>query len=239
MNCLLYAPVTKHVLVRWFTWMARVSGFCFLGTCVLVFTGCSKQASSSPERYLVNLRCMRNGAHIFVFKQENDTIPRIDTYSLKVEDELGSHDLRNFADLQGKVSIHTGEDALEFVRLRTSFWSYYLWPEDRTIEVVSSSMLPKLPSYGLEQIHNPYRTAGVINDTDFIKSGFSVPQVVTNHGQYNITRWLLDLNLTGTPFVEKVGETVTSDGRYSITVLAKKNVPRLSNSQWGIPSQLF
>lgn len=152
--------------------------------------------------------------------------------------------------LKGYVRIHTSEEALKYVRLRTSLQTWLLWPESNRVftEIISRPNVALLPNYGLKDnyVKNlmQYWHSGdfAVLSPDAFRLGHFKPPSVKHVGHlYIIDRWIAKPKLTtkpGTCIIQEILETVTDEGDYTWKVLVSRDTPNLPDTTWMLPSFL-
>lgn len=147
-------------------------------------------------------------------------------------------------DFQGKVKITNDTLALRFVRLRTSFATWNMWPGNQLeVEIVRSNSVGKMPNYGTLSYRPSKRMysgfLGVVSERAFKAGGFTEPTVEKTETGYHITRWLFVgeyHSKTKDEFsIMQVREAVGSDGAYQRVVLQKMAPPKLPDTTWKFP----
>jgi hypothetical protein len=208
-----------------------------------VGAGCGRdQADRSPAtqtvEHAINLGLTVKGKQIVGIVTQYITVPGRMTMSamppqcsLKCVDASGVRVVSTLKDLKGTVQIQSSLDALNFVRFRTSTYTFMFWPGPRTVEVVTGS--EEIPKFGLSDakfgLSGPAGfvwNVGILKESDFRRFGYSMPTIRKKGDYYIIDRWLLlDDTGKGNEGVEHVRETVGADGDYHIDVLQTKDVP--------------
>ncbi|WP_125205948.1 hypothetical protein [Capsulimonas corticalis] len=139
--------------------------------------------------------------------------------------------VRHLNELRGSVEIKSSKEALDYVRLRTSPATWYLWKaEDEAIEIMDEDHARMLVNYGV----GPCLQVGDTTRADMDQAGISAATVTTIHQSYRITRWLLlDLTPQGHQklILRRVEEDVDTDGGYKMRVLKQMPV----TNGWFIP----
>lgn len=146
--------------------------------------------------------------------------------------------LHSLAQLQGVVAVHTPQQALHFVRLRTARDYCYDWPgADAIQEIVSFSqaMSPAFADTGHADGFSRSGVFGLLSDQAYKAGKFLPAQVKLVPEGFQIVRWVCRYaSLEGTA-LEQWQETVGSDGKYTCTVLHSRKTPVLPDtSAWYI-----
>ena len=202
---------------------------CLILLCVLLPIGCSNlpfhHGVTSVTRYAISLKVARKGINVVGSTTTvRATVPPGVYYTIESQGEFGSRAITALGDFKGLVTITNAKDALEFARFRTSLWSYYMWPGDRTVEAIDQRELLSMPTYGISPGNTLGYTTGVFEHKYFLKYGLSEPTVKVMPGRFIITRWLLVAS--GSPRrLQEVRETVGVDGSYSIVTVASQASP--------------
>ncbi|MEO7719026.1 MAG: hypothetical protein ABIY70_22745 [Capsulimonas sp.] len=127
--------------------------------------------------------------------------------------------VHSLAELRGSVEIKSGKDALDYVRLRTSPPTWFLWKGRPTVEMAEKERAGEMTNYGL----HASLASGVKPKAILGKAGVS-PATVQPLGQgYRVTRWLL-VEIGGHTrrdryVLKRVQEDVSADGGYQMRVL--------------------
>jgi hypothetical protein len=165
--------------------------------------------------------------------------------------------LLSLEQLRGQVHITKPEEALLFVRFRTSpaFCEYWPWP--REVEIIDLNDARQLPSYGEDFQLNDY-------DLSYVRDGgsdipvdwgltheayqaghFTPPSIAPVTGGFSITRWIFSQRRVRSPpgslfgwrlvaRVMKVQEFVGVDGQYHRAILSEAAPPKLARTSWYI-----
>ncbi len=144
--------------------------------------------------------------------------------------------VNQLSDLKSAVHVDNTVAALQYVRLRTSPATWYLWHDRNLVEIVDTAAAGKLPNYGVTTgvtSHVSSGFMGILSSAAFKQGGFST--AVVNHAKsgFEVKRWLLGIN-SGKETVELVQEKVGFDGSYDRVVLQSKPAPKLSGTDWYI-----
>ena len=121
-------------------------------------------------------------------------------------------------ELRGMVQIHTPEQALEFVRLFSSFETYYRFPEFRYLEVSPSADAP-------DTTVRRARQAATMRASDFKKLGLRPPVVIAWRESFRIRRSVAEVTAGAVTGLAILDETVTAEGNYTVRVLWREDVP--------------
>lgn len=154
-----------------------------------------------------------------------------------------SEEIKDLNQLKGKVKIDSPEDALAFVRLKTSPITWYLWGRKSAMEVVSMDQVDLKFCFGDE---NEYRCRinsncsgmyGVVKDKSDLdsmkikraevkatKTGFEIHRTLLTEGE----KWCDN-------YIYEVTEFVGSNGSYSVREGKLRKAPKTDNIMWILP----
>jgi hypothetical protein len=144
--------------------------------------------------------------------------------------------IHELQDLARYVKIDDAQAALEYVRLRTSPVTWYLWHDSQAVEIIDAAAATALPTFGLRsKIENAPISGfmGILSSGAFKQGKFTEAKVRAGAKEFVVKRWLL--TITGAKKnVELVQETVSRTGEYKRVVLQSEVAPRLKDTNWYI-----
>jgi hypothetical protein len=207
-----------------------------------VFVSCgASHAELLPFVNPVHLGCERDQVRLGLFTVTACLTPLSPTEGIVLEQAGRLMRLQGLNQLRGLVRIVDGPSALRFVRLRTSPATWHTWPDRvREVEVVASSHLQSLPTFGLPKLRYPPRHdasgyLGILSDTAYRGSQFTPPMVEEVDKGFRVSRWIYRRDLTHKTSVQQVQEVVMQDGAYRRTVITQMPPPDLPGVLWELP----
>ena len=186
------------------------------------------------------LKALVQDAVLTIQTDQNGTSPT--QYHFEVRHRGASRQLHSVNDLNGLVNIRTANEALDFVRLRTSVSTFRFWPDESIeLEVTRQSDALAQARYGLRSDDLPTRNwvhrsgmSGVLSDRAFKQGEFSAPVVIREGTGYSITRWIYVIQQNDRQGVQQIRESVTKSGHITRTVLRRLPLPTLPATTWEI-----
>lgn len=186
------------------------------------------------DKYL-QLGWERRDTHVRYMHGPRATYPDIANRHLELLTPSGSIKLTRFRQLQDHVLITTTRQALSYVRFRTSLYTFFYWSDTSEFEVLTENMSDKLSSYGLNRYYKPYSggegDAGILSPAAYREGNFTPANVSEQAGHFEVVRWIF---VPGK--VEKVKESITTDGGFQRTILKQVPPPKLRDTYWRVPS---
>ena len=136
--------------------------------------------------------------------------------------------------MRGHVKIASEQDALQYVRLRTTPSTWILW-HDKQFEIVTDRMARALPTYRSPCGFGWNAAAssgylGVLSDAAFAQGHFTSPTTLRSGRGFVVYRWVY----CGKD-VQFVRETIGPDGSYWQYIVREMAPPRLPNTKWRFP----
>jgi hypothetical protein len=145
--------------------------------------------------------------------------------------------VRSLSILAGHVRIRSADQALHFVRLRTSPTTSLAFEGTMWAEVLPRTAVDSALTFGDHTLIRTLKQAreglyGVLSADRFAELGFHLPTVSMTAGGYKVRRVVVVLprGAHGRPIVQWISEQVSSDGSYRITgteLVTRKDVARI------------
>jgi hypothetical protein len=155
-----------------------------------------------------------------------------------------THDflLKSLDQLTGLVHINNTQNALQFVRLRTSrAYAYVYVPPVLEIISTSQALQPAFKWPDNDQGLPPAEWEGVLPNRDYQSLGFTPPVVRRTPDGYQIERWICrcDWERYGEgQTVERWRETIGPTGQYRRQILESKPAPKSEGIALAVPLQM-
>ena len=113
------------------------------------------------------LGCEESGVQILFVKQDLHYFLAISGRNLMLKVDNRVVRLNALSQLRGHVLIDSPQQALYFVRFRTSLYTFFYWRGKRFFEVIPDDAVAKMPTYGFDRYYETYPggagDAGVIS----------------------------------------------------------------------------
>lgn len=146
--------------------------------------------------------------------------------------------------LKGQVRISTSNEALSFVRLKTSPATWYLWEGMGAMEVVSVDQINPSFCFGDENECNSLRDGrypgmyGVVKSrSDLVALKIKPTEVKVTKNGFEIHRTLItQVKRWGDSYLQEVTESVGYDGSYSIHRGKLRKAPDTDSIKWFFPT---
>lgn len=156
---------------------------------------------------------------------------------LLLSDGFHTSDFKSLDQLRGLVEIKSKDQALEFVRLRTSQCLCYNWAGQIQLEVINTSQIddPNFADAICPRSPNNHGQSGlyaILSQQAYQQGGFAPPMVISTANGYAVTRWVCTFDDLAGSRVERWREIVGLDGSYRKAVLVSKKPPKLPNTEW-------
>jgi hypothetical protein len=186
----------------------------------------------------------RPSAKLYIRYTHADTAPKSQVFgsggikAIEVTDNKTHRIVKNLNDLRGMVTISNGQDALRYVRLKTSYSTRFLFAHP-ACEVCTFTVSQSIPNFGIAPEVYPGRNSsgylGVLTAQAARIGGFSGPHVEQNAEGWRISRWLLieqNSKGRGKLYVQHVEEMIGRDGSYQMRILKTISPPKLPATRW-------
>jgi hypothetical protein len=158
---------------------------------------------------------------------------------IRVTRPWSAFQLTSLAQLRGLVRIANADQALTFVRLRTSKDYCYDWRQS-ILEIVSSDHAKEIDFKDRSALTHMARQDtvsghyAVLSPHAFRSGGFSAPIVSQVPGGFRITRWVCLFNGLHGDHIQQWDEYVGHDGTYRMSVSKDMPAPKLPGTHWDI-----
>ena len=144
--------------------------------------------------------------------------------------------LTKMDDLRGYAAIDTPENALRYVRLRTSLKTWYMWRDAYMVEIANPTLMKQFPNYGIKPKSEHFVNSGfdgILSEAAFVRGHFSPPEVVKTITGFTIKRWLFndEFKFKRVLFVE---EQIETNGGYHRKTLRSRQPPQIPGTSWYI-----
>jgi hypothetical protein len=137
--------------------------------------------------------------------------------------------------LKNFVLITTPAQALMFVRLRTSWQTYMTMSNPFEVEMESETQHQTMPSFGLPNSQEFSGGGGapidpvvpnrvLLSDRAFRDGGLTPPIVTRSGANFQVVRWIYQINPGNKHSICEVRELVGRDGTYSQFIIKHRNV---------------
>ena len=185
----------------------------------------------------VHLGCERHHVNLYVVNTMPFVTPAAAGQRIVVSSQSSAEFVAGLERLRGLVRITDRKTALQFVRLRTSPATWYMWRDgSREMEIVAASRARSLPSFGLPDrdsgkwAKDADGWGGILPDDVYRVAGFSPPEVEKEPGGFAITRWIYSESKPDGRLILKVREVVEEDGRYQCSIVTTMDPGRVNQS---------
>ncbi len=187
----------------------------------------------------VVLGCEKSGVHILFVRRELAAYPEVVNRNLMLKVDNRVVKLNALSQLRGHVRIDSPQQALDFVRFRTSLYTFFYWRGRRFFEVIPDDAVAKMPTYGFDRYYETHPggagDAGVISPGAYRLEKFTAPTVTRSGDHFEVVRWLYFPGLPQPGTVRLVRETIGADGSYDCVTLKSLPAPKLPDTYWRRP----